>query len=82
VATVLGLVVSLLGFVYAVYALVAKLTGRAALSGWASLIIVVLLLGGVQLLTLGLLGEYIAKIYLEAKQRPLYIVDETVGLEE
>jgi dolichol-phosphate mannosyltransferase len=81
VATVLGLIVSLLGFAYAVYALVAKLTGRA-LTGWASLIIVVLLLGGVQLLTLGLLGEYIAKIYLEAKQRPLYIVDETVGLEE
>ena len=82
VATVLGLIVSFLGFAYAVYALVVKLTGKAALTGWSSLIIVVLLLGGVQLITLGLLGEYIAKIYLEAKRRPLYIVDETVGLDE
>ena len=81
-ATVLGFVVSLLGFAYAVYALVVKLAGKAALPGWASLIIVVLLLGGVQLITLGIIGEYIAKIYLEAKRRPLYIVDETVGLED
>jgi len=81
-ATVLGLIVAFLGFAYAVYALVVKLTGQAELTGWTSLIIVVLLLGGVQLITLGLIGEYIAKIYLEAKNRPLYIVDETIGLDE
>ena len=80
-ATVLGSVVLFLGLAYAVYALVVKLAGRAA-PGWTSLIIVVLILGGVQLVTLGLIGEYIAKMYLEAKRRPLYIVDESVGLEE
>jgi len=81
-ATILGFLVSFLGFAYAIYALVVKLLGRAALPGWASLVIVVLILGGVQLITLGVIGEYIAKIYLEAKARPLYIVDETAGLDE
>lgn len=81
-ATFLGFLVSFLGFAYAVYALVVKLIGRAALPGWASLVIVVLILGGVQLITLGIIGEYVAKIYLEAKARPLYIVDEAVGLDE
>jgi glycosyltransferase involved in cell wall biosynthesis len=80
-ATVLGFIISVLGFAYAVYALVVKLMGRAQ-AGWTSLIILVLILGGVQLITLGIIGEYIAKIYLEAKKRPLYIVDETVGIEE
>ena len=80
-ATVLGFLVSLLGFAYAVYALVVRIAGHPQ-AGWTSLIIVVLLLGGVQLITLGIIGEYIAKIYLETKKRPLYIVDETVGLEE
>jgi len=81
-ATFLGFLVSFLGFAYAVYALVVKLIGRAALPGWASLVIVVLILGGVQLITLGIIGEYVAKIYLEAKARPLYIVDEAAGLDE
>jgi len=81
-ATILGFLVSFLDFAYAIYALVVKLLGRAALPGWASLVIVVLILGGVQLITLGVIGEYIAKIYLEAKARPLYIVDETAGLDE
>ena len=80
-ATVFGFIVSLLGFAYAVYALVVKIAGNAV-TGWTSLIIVVLLLGGVQLITLGVIGEYIAKIYLETKKRPLYIVDETLGLED
>ena len=80
-ATVLGFVVTFLGFLYAIYAFVMALLGKTQ-PGWTSLIIVVLLLGGVQLITLGLIGEYIAKIYLEAKKRPLYIVDEAVGFDE
>ena len=58
------------------------ITGKAALEGWTSIIIVVLLLGGVQLITLGLIGEYIARIYMEAKRRPLYIIDESLGLDD
>jgi dolichol-phosphate mannosyltransferase len=46
--------------------------------GWTSVIAVVLLLGGVQLLSLGVIGQYVARIFEEAKQRPLYLVDEVV----
>lgn len=81
VATVLGFLVTVLGFLYAIYAFVMALLDKTQ-PGWTSLIIVVLILGGVQLLTLGVIGEYIAKIYLETKKRPLYIVDETVGIDD
>jgi polyisoprenyl-phosphate glycosyltransferase len=47
--------------------------------GWTSLLAVVLLLGGVQLLSLGIIGQYVARIFEEAKQRPLYLISETVG---
>jgi dolichol-phosphate mannosyltransferase len=47
-------------------------------SGWTSVIAVVLLLGGVQLVSIGVIGQYIARIFEEAKQRPLYLVDEVV----
>ncbi|MBN1916801.1 MAG: hypothetical protein JW889_02740 [Verrucomicrobia bacterium] len=80
-AMVLGFIITPLGFAYAVYALAVRISGEP-LPGWTSLIMVVLLLGGVQLITLGIIGEYIAKIYLETKKRPLYVVDETVGMED
>ena len=47
--------------------------------GYASLIVAVLLLGGLQLLSLGVLGEYVGRILTEAKARPLYVVRETIG---
>jgi polyisoprenyl-phosphate glycosyltransferase len=46
--------------------------------GWTSVIAVVLLLGGMQLLSLGIIGQYVARIFDESKQRPLYLVDEVV----
>lgn len=50
--------------------------------GWASLLVSVLFLSGVQLLSIGIVGEYIARIYDEVKQRPEYIVNRTVGFAE
>jgi len=55
--------------------------GRAV-SGFTTTIITLLIVGSFIMISLGIIGEYIAKIYLETKKRPLYIVDETVGLEE
>jgi polyisoprenyl-phosphate glycosyltransferase len=76
-ATWMGLGASVAAVLYAIYALYLRLVLHTAIAGWTSLLLVVLLLGGVQLVTLGILGSYIARIYDEARQRPVYLVKET-----
>lgn len=71
----LGFIVSFISLIGIIWALVTVATGNA-ITGWASMIIVVLFLGGIQLLSIGVIGEYIGKIYLEAKGRPRYIISE------
>lgn len=71
----LGLVFSVIGVLGIVWAIFSALSG-AAVAGWSSLMCVVCLLGGLQLLALGVIGEYVGKLYLEAKHRPRYIVAE------
>jgi dolichol-phosphate mannosyltransferase len=80
-ATFLGASAAGLSFVYALYAIVMKLAGGYVAPGWASLIVSVLFIGGVQLLTLGVVGEYIGRIYDEVRQRPLYLVSDVRGFE-
>ena len=75
-ATRLGLVLSAAGFVYLAYILIAWLVLEQIQPGWTSTICVILILGGVQLVFMGLLGEYLAVVYEEAKQRPLYLLKE------
>jgi dolichol-phosphate mannosyltransferase len=79
VALLVGSIVSLAAFAFAVYALVVYYQGRTV-PGWASIIIAMMLLGGTQLLAIGLLGEYIAGLFIEAKKRPLYLVNKTIKL--
>lgn len=74
----LGSIVIVIAFLLLVYALVSKFTGNAN-AGWASIMCAVTFLGGVQLLSLGVIGEYIARIFDEVKGRPNYIVDFTVN---
>lgn len=71
----IGMLVSLLGFVGVIWAIVMALLGRTV-AGWASMICVASFLGGIQLLSIGVIGEYIGKIYLETKRRPRYIISE------
>ncbi|MCE1196294.1 glycosyltransferase family 2 protein [bacterium] len=71
-----GLLISGAGFAYALYALIVRLFTNKAVEGWTSLLISVLIIGGIQLLSLGILGEYLGKLFLEAKGRPHYIVAE------
>jgi glycosyltransferase involved in cell wall biosynthesis len=78
IITVLGMLVSLLSFGLAAWALAIRFLNPAAVPGWASTVIPLYLLGGIQLLCLGVIGQYLAKIYSEAKARPRYIIEKDV----
>ena len=77
----LGFLVSGLAIAEAIYALIGKLGGFYVVPGWASIVFAVSLLGGIQLIVLGVIGEYIGLIYDEVKRRPLYLVRELHGFE-
>jgi polyisoprenyl-phosphate glycosyltransferase len=79
VMTMLGLLLVMFCLGVLGWTLYVKYSTHDATPGWTSVIAVVLLLGGVQLVSLGVLGQYIARIFEEAKQRPVYLVDEVVG---
>ena len=74
----LGLLCIVVAIAVIVWALVRHLTGHT-LEGWTSLLISVWFVGGAILTALGIIGEYVGKIYSEVKRRPRYIVDTTVG---
>jgi len=75
VITGMGAFVSLIGFMGVIWAIIMAVTGKTV-AGWASTICIICFLGGIQLLSLGVIGEYVGKIYLETKQRPRYIISE------
>lgn len=79
--TLLGLVVSLLSFAGGLWALWERLVNHEGVPGWASTLVPMFFLGGIQLLSLGVIGEYVAKTYIESKRRPRYIVEQQVGCE-
>jgi glycosyltransferase involved in cell wall biosynthesis len=76
IATYLGLGVAALAFAYGVWIIAKTLLWGDPVQGWPTMMAVILFLGGVQLIVLGILGEYLGRLYLEAKQRPLYLVSE------
>jgi glycosyltransferase involved in cell wall biosynthesis len=77
IATWFGLLVSLVSFLLGIWFIILRLTGGFEIRGWASTVVIILFLGGVQLLTIGIIGEYLARIYDEVKQRPLFVVRAT-----
>ncbi len=79
VASVLGLFTLCLGMLYGIYILIALALGRHIEPGWTGLMMTILILGGVQLLCLGIIAEYIGRVFEEVKHRPLYVVRELVG---
>ncbi len=78
----LGFLVSATSFLYGFVAILLKVTGAFTVPGWTSVIFVTSFLGGVQLIVLGVVGEYVGRTYLESKRRPLYVVNQTAGLVE
>jgi len=77
-----GVFVSFLGIIYGSFLVIKTLIDGVEVPGYASTIVTILFLGGIQLITLGVIGEYIARIYEEVKQRPLYLVQETYGFDK
>jgi glycosyltransferase involved in cell wall biosynthesis len=75
VATYLGVMTALLAFAFAIYIVGKALLFGDPVAGWPTMMTVILFLGGVQLVALGLIGEYLGRLYEESKQRPLYLVD-------
>lgn len=76
ISFIVGLCTSILALVAGIWAMIARLLDPSSTAmGWASILIAVVFLGGVQLVSIGILGEYIGRIYEEVKQRPIYILD-------
>ena len=76
VATYLGFLAAFVAIVYAIWIIAKTLLWNDPVPGWPSMMAVILFLGGVQLMALGVIGEYLGRLYVEAKQRPLYLVSE------
>ena len=78
VASFLGAITSFIAGIYMVYVIIKKLLGNVYVSGYTTIVSLILLFSGLILLSLGIIGEYIAKIYLEVKDRPHYIIKEII----
>jgi dolichol-phosphate mannosyltransferase len=79
IATFFGFLASGLSFLGILWVVYLRLFTHETITGWASMMVIVLFLGGVQLVTLGIIGEYIGRMYDEIKRRPLYLVEEALG---
>jgi glycosyltransferase involved in cell wall biosynthesis len=77
-----GFAVSLASIVFGLSALISKLAGVFVVPGWTSIMILVGIVGGIQLIVLGVIGEYVSHIFDEVKRRPLYVVSRTHGIAE
>jgi glycosyltransferase involved in cell wall biosynthesis len=76
ISTIAGFIVSLFAFLYMIYVLIKAAIWGDPVQGYPTLVILILFLGGIQLISLGIIGEYIGRIYNETKNRPDYIVRE------
>jgi dolichol-phosphate mannosyltransferase len=78
---ILGLLTTLFGIAFGIFALVSYLTGRVGGAGWTSVVVLILVFGGVQLLSLGIVSEYVGRTYEEAKRRPRYVIESRTGID-
>lgn len=76
-ASVIGIVLCLIAFVFIVFIVVRKICFNNSVDGWASMVCLISFLGGLQLFAIGVVGQYLAKMYLEVKNRPIYLIGET-----
>ncbi len=79
IATMIGMISALASILYMIFIFFKTIIKGIDVPGYASLICIILLLGGIQLICLGIIGEYLGRIFIEVKNRPLYLIDEYVG---
>ena len=79
IASVLGILCSLIGFIYLVYILINTLLHGDPVAGYPTIMVTILFIGGVQLLSLGIIGEYLGRVFNESKHRPPYFVNSYNG---
>ena len=82
ISTILGLLISFLSFCYMLFVFVKALLYGDPVAGYPSLMVMITFIGGVQLLGIGIVGEYLSKMYIEVKKRPVYITNEVIQDEE
>ena len=80
IITVAGFVIAAVSFVGIIWSVIARLLGNTV-GGWASTVAIICFLGGIQILSIGIIGEYIGKIYLETKRRPRYFIDKKINMD-
>jgi len=80
--TFIGVIIASISFFYASLIIIGTIIFGTEVDGYASTITIILFMGGIQLISLGVLGEYISRIYREVKQRPLYVIDKKIGLDK
>lgn len=78
---ILGLLTTLFGIAFGIFAVVSHFTGYVEAGGWTSVVVLILIFGGVQLLSVGLMSEYVGRIYEEVKRRPRYVVESRDGFD-
>jgi glycosyltransferase involved in cell wall biosynthesis len=82
IATYLGTLTSFAAVVYFLVVVIQKLTGHIDISGYATIVALILLMGGIQLIILGIIGEYLARTYIESKKRPIFIEKQYITYDE
>lgn len=78
----LGFILALAGFIYAIVTIVRRVSGITQVEGWSTIISLLLIIGGMILIMLGLIGEYIGRIYISINNSPQYVIKEMVGVKE
>ena len=83
ISSKIGMKITIISFVCMLWLIYSKIMNpQTSIQGWTSMLVVILFLGGIQLIGIGILGEYISRIYREVKRRPLYIISEKLNFDE
>lgn len=82
IASLFGVLFCIIALLLIIFIIIRKLAFGDPTPGWPSMVCIILLIGGIQLLCIGIIGQYLAKTYLEVKDRPIYLIREKIGLEE